>query len=507
MLIPPRDRPEPMRVPRRRPPLPGLLLFLLLIVPSPLVAAGAPAGGCSGAPAPPVSRPADVVVYLAHAFVVARSSDGAIVACGKAGDEDAAVMNRALRAAGAHGTVVVAGGTYELERPVQLSLPGLALLGERRSATVLLLTGAADGAIVAGRVPEVLVGNRLGHFTLLLDRESSNDGIQLHRTRDARVEDVRVEGAREEGIVAYFSVNATLAGNILARCGGVTSAANPPIQLYGCTSCRVAGNTIDGHGTTSVAIVVTQGYGYTSVGSVVEGNRILNAGSSGIEITKGASGNTVRGNEIVAPAREGVRISAPAGLATAMNVVDENTIRDAGGVGISVTGPSNVVRGNVVDGAGLSGSASGIRVAWWSGSVIADNTVTGATRSGIEVVASRNVSLAGNTVEGNGASGIALRQGATGALVEDNVVRNNSRSAPGRYSGILLIGTSTAETTRNEVRGNTVEGGLHRYVVLLADGASSNTVTLNLLKHPRRPEPMDAEGENMVFANTLARVV
>ena len=250
--------------------------------------------------------------------------------------------------------------------------------------------------------------------------------------------------------VAIFS-----AGN---RVGGPTVAAR---------------NIISGNTTSGVALFNT-----TATANVIQGNYIgLNAGGtaavpnqgvqSGINITNGASTNSVIGNVVSGNTQHAVTVF---GATTNANVIQGNfigtdptgLIRLAnGGIGVDVVSATNTV----VGGAGaarniISGNGTGMQIRTNAAGTLVQNNYIGVAASGTAAIsnglgitindgAGANIiggATAGlrNLISGNTGAGISL----AGTLTTDNVIIGNSIGA----------GTTTATQLPNQNHGITING-------------------------------------------------
>ena len=232
--------------------------------------------------------------------------------------------------------------------------------------------------------------------------------------------------------VAIFS-----AGN---RVGGTTAAAR---------------NIISGNTTSGVAL-----FNATATANVIQGNYIgLNAGGtvavpnqgvqSGINITNGASTNSVLGNVVSGNTQHAVTVF---GATTNANVIQGNfigtdpsgLIRLAnGGIGVDVVSASNTV----VGGAGaarniISGNGTGMQMRTGAAGTLVQNNYIGAAASGTAAI-SNNLGISIN--DGAGANIIGGTTAGLGNLISGNT-----------GVGISLAGTLT---TDNSIVGNFIGTG------------------------------------------------
>ena len=255
--------------------------------------------------------------------------------------------------------------------------------------------------------------------------------------------------ANNQGI-AIFS-----AGN---RVGGTTAAAR---------------NIISGNTTSGVALLNN-----TATANLIQGNYIgLNAGGtaavpnqgvqSGINITNGASSNSVIGNVVSGNTQHAVTVF---GTTTNANVIQGNFIGTDptglvrlanGGIGVDVVSASNTVVGGV--GAArniISGNGTGMQLRTGAVGTLVQNNYIGVAASGTAAIsnglgitindgAGANIiggATAGlrNLISGNTGVGISL----AGTLTTDNVIIGNSIGA----------GATTATQLPNQNHGITING-------------------------------------------------
>jgi len=142
--------------------------------------------------------------------------------------------------------------------------------------------------------------------------------------------------------------------------------------------------------------------------------------------------------------------------------IEDNLVqRTAGGIVLIAPGEgfSLAVRNNRVFESGTGGTGAfpgyGIVVAGFSGSIVAENTVSEARNDGIFVRQSRGVKIYNNSVSGSGGNGIHLDSSAFGNLVLDNVATSNGTAQlPIGGSGLLVEGGG------NMIQGNLLNNNL-----------------------------------------------
>jgi uncharacterized repeat protein (TIGR01451 family) len=285
------------------------------------------------------------------------------------------------------------------------------------------------------------------------------------------------------------------------------------------------GNLISGNFGDGVRI-----FGSGATGNLVEGNYIGTDASgttglgnfTGVEISNGASGNTVGGvfptarNVISGNANSGGTGVFIHGSGTNNNAVEGNYIgTDVFGttavpndIGVEISGFSggtngntigglfgggNLISGNTGDGVLLQGSGVFANVV--EGNLI--GTVSGGTDflpngTGVEIngahgntIGSASFGQASNVISGNDGDGVLIRgSGATGNLVEGNFIGLNAagNSSLGNNIGVEIVGAGSnvvgdgTPGTGNVISGNTAQG-----VYIHGSGAGNNLVQGNFI--------------------------
>jgi titin len=293
-------------------------------------------------------------------------------------------------------------------------------------------------------------------------------------------------------------------------------------QIGGTTA--AARNVISGGNNTGIYI-------YKTSSNVVQGNYIgisvtganpLGNNNNGVVID-GSSGNCIGGtvgarNFLSGNGTSGVYLN---GAGSSWNVIQGNYIgtdysgviivRNAGD-GITVNGaPSNIISGNVISGNGLSGvsmsggGAGGNLVAGnYIGTDAAGKLALGNHNAGMTISAANgNLIGTSNVISGNRLDGIFLTGGASGNLVQDNIIglsAAGTNALPNGFNGISISGASSntiggsVAAARNVISGNANNG-----VGILMVTDTLNTVCGNYIG-------TDATGKKAV-ANVLAGVL
>lgn len=141
--------------------------------------------------------------------------------------------------------------------------------------------------------------------------------------------------------------------------------------------------------------------------------------------------------------------------------IEDNVIRAAGG-GIFVTGCASLaIVSNRLQGIGM---VDGIALSSCTGSLVAENTISGAAGDGIFLRGCKTMKLFDNVVTGAGCSGIHLDPGTLDTLVWKNNLSANG-FAPIPPCGLPAGDGILVEADRTHVEGNTVNGnarmGIH----------------------------------------------
>jgi hypothetical protein len=221
---------------------------------------------------------------------------------------------------------------------------------------------------------------------------------------------------------------------------------------------------------------------FTGTGCVVKGLAINRFAYSGVNLRRGASGNSVRGCYIGTEA-SGLA-AAPNGFSgVAMdeashhntiggaNPGDGNVISGNGDRGvIIVNAGANVVAGNFIGlarggAAALPNQAEGIAI--FSG---ASGNIIGGSTAG-----------ARNIVSGNIRQGIVVGQtGTDGTIIQGNYVGTNSAGTlarPNGFAGITIFGGAK----NSQVQGNLLSGNRNQGLTLSEAGTNGNVVSGNLI--------------------------
>ena len=200
----------------------------------------------------------------------------------------------------------------------------------------------------------------------------------------------------------------------------------------------------------------------TNAGTDVSGLTLSGRGS----YVRGLTVNSFGGNGIVLQGSSGGQVIVGNNIGTDIaGTTDEGN----GAAGVYVNGAPNVVlRDNVISGNGTHGvRISGSRV---SGVSIFGNTIglnadgaadLGNTQSGIQIDQAKSLILRDNIISGNDTHGISLAGGATGTLIEYNMIGTNdagNTDLGNTQSGVHVSGSRNNRIFENVIGGNDSHG-------------------------------------------------
>lgn len=302
-----------------------------------------------------------------------------------------------------------------------------------------------------------------------VNTRTNNRAVHLNAVTDGLISNVRAESCYKS-ISVFSSNNVTVENCYVAGDVTTSSSVGGAIDFNGCTRCIARGNRVD---TPALHGIDAHNAGSDSI---IEGNHVWSAGSTGIVVSGSAStgvqipgcsvqGNVVRdgsygiiiengarycrivGNFVYSPTNDAILLSDGTGDPPSSNLVEGNVIREAGQYGIyAFNSTYTTIVGNRLS----NGANDGIRVNAGTGHVVSANHVSDC------------------------AAGAAIRitNGAEGTVVSGNFVRNNITN------GILI------DSVKCSVVGNTVidsdsNGTLAIGGITLTGLASRTTVTGN----------------------------
>jgi titin len=199
---------------------------------------------------------------------------------------------------------------------------------------------------------------------------------------------------------------------------------------------------------TNGGITLESGSSANQIGGVSNGNVISGNGTFGISVCATCSGNMIQGNRI------GTNAAGTAAIANPVGVKVSGTTTTVGG---TAAGAGNVISGNSGAGVSLEKGATGAVV---QGNLIGLNAAgTGALANSADGIAVSEdgatiggaAAGAGNVLSGNGGNGVTLSSGTTGALIRGNLIGTNAAGTAAIANagdGVRLLASS----------GNTIGG-------------------------------------------------
>ncbi len=331
-----------------------------------------------------------------------------------------------------------------------VSYGGIAIAGEGRipiaSSTLIDQPGhyvvvrdieVSGGDVITISASDVILD--LGGHTLTRNGSTGRPLLLLADTTNITIRNGRLEGG-ESGVERYITgVRATIRLEDL----DITGAAQFGIQLLELDyveslRCRVTGDLAYN------GVSLSGGTGAFS-GRIV-GNVVENAQGFGI-IVKGLKGGDVRDNQVFNTAgggsADGLNLWSEPGWGAGGNLVSGNTVRDSGGVGITVasTVPGNSVFGNTA----TDNTADGIHI-FSEGNLLEQNIASGNNGNGFGISNSYN-QLRTNHAVGNTGDGLHV-----GGLY--NLIDNNTSEGNTGY-GLYFTGNGANAYRSNMLRGNT----------------------------------------------------
>jgi titin len=200
----------------------------------------------------------------------------------------------------------------------------------------------------------------------------------------------------------------------------------------------------------------------TVIGGTAAGHRNLIAGNALAGIALGGTNNQVQGNTIgtnaaqtaAVPNRDGLAISGTNNTVGGTSPPAGNLISGNSRAGLVISGRGNLVEGNQIgtDPAGLTARPNGTGVVVVSPA--AANTIGGAAAG------------AGNLISGNSEDGLLIDLGASGTVVQGNLIgttANGLAALPNGSNGLTVNGAGTtvggaAPGAGNVIAGNTLDG-------------------------------------------------
>ena len=309
--------------------------------------------------------------------------------------------------------------------------------------TVLAVLDPASGRFPNNRGPDVIVDARTGSIQAAINAASDTNGDGLIIIGVVAKDNLQAGGVVDQSIdlsKAYGKPFALVACGVLLhdpmRCDGIAAvsvhaSATSPEYPVG------SGVTLYIHGLSSQ-------YSQSSPGFMVEGNGRYIEGASvtdsmiGVKIV--GNRNTVHNGYMHGNLVSGVVVEGNG------NVIDTvQSVDNAGGDGIQVTGSGNTVVRSTAGGQGAGNGGNGITVSGPS-NLIASNSAFANTGDGINVgggtAANPNIvraNIAGTPYRGNGGNGIVVAGTGSGASspieIESNTTQSNG------LTGVKVTGT------------------------------------------------------------------
>ena len=353
---------------------------------------------------------------------------------------------------------------------------GLQLNSAFNTVAGLAINRFPSYGIVLSGVSNVIQGNYIGTDTTGTNaRGNSSFGIYVESTGN-RIGGSKagngnvISGNNDNGIYISTSSNVVQGNYIGISATGTNALGNKTngITIYGGSGNLIGGSTagarnfISGNGVSGVYL-----HGQSAGRNVIQGNYI---------------GTDYSGEIVVSNANDGITVSGA---------------------------PSNTISGNVISGNGTNGvflagadAAGNIVAGNFIGTDAAGKLALGNHNAGVTITASGNLIGASNVISGNRLDGILLTGGASGNLVQGNVVglsAAGTNALSNGLNGITISGSSSntiggaVSVARNVISGNAANG-----VLILSVADVQNTVAGNYIG-------TDVTGRKAV-ANTLAGI-
>jgi parallel beta-helix repeat protein len=221
-----------------------------------------------------------------------------------------------------------------------------------------------------------------------------------------RVEKVEISDTASDGILIYEMDDFEILDCTLRNTGdaGIRRTVTTSSQV---ARARVRGNVVQDSGADGIIL-------FRAIDSIVENNRVLNAGAEGIQV--GGSGFVVRDNLI----RGTQGVSVPPDVSS----------------GLSLQGQAGEVRGNVVTG----GAGVGILLLNITDySLVVENSVSDNAEQGIDV-SGNHVLVERNVVAANGGVGIFGRSSSAPLVYRNNMLQGNGGGPVDGFVGAVEDG-------------------------------------------------------------------
>ena len=309
---------------------------------------------------------------------------------------------------------------------------------------------------------------------------NSGDGVAVY-SADNEIQDDLISANRSIGI---YLAGSSASGNAIEGCGIGTNLAetgalgngtwgviinDAPGNTVG-GSASGAGNVISGNDQGGIAI-----YGGTSVGDVVQGNKIGTDVTGTLGLGNAYSGIDVGLGTGFSPGSPGSASDAIIGGTAAG---DGNVISDNGNFGVSMGLGGAGTTGIVVQGNQIGTSADGTEALPNAYGAIFLDQVTNSTIGGT-TAAQRNI------ISGNSYAGVNI-QSSTGILVAGNYIGTNAAGTAAlanAQDGVLIYIGSSANTIGGTAAGagNVISGNSGDGVLITGTGATGNLIEGNYI--------------------------
>ena len=287
---------------------------------------------------------------------------------------------------------------------------------------------------------------------------------------------------------------------------------------------KALGNAGDG---VKIVGAVGTAIGGTAVGArnIISGNNNSNTSFSGITVTGSANSTSILGNYVGTDATGSWRLGN-SGLAGISVSTGSNTV-----IGGPTAAARNLVSGNRVLGVSINGSASANNsiIGNYIGTDVSGSLSLGNTSDGVRITSAVNTLIggtsagAGNLISGNKLDGIDIRTGATGTVVQGNLIGTDATGVNALGNGTpLAVGHgitfdgSSNTNTQNNLIGGTVAGsrniitsnsGEGIFFVTAANGTiSNNTIQGNYIGLNVNGEPQGNTRNGIRFDGSLGPV-
>lgn len=281
------------------------------------------------------------------------------------------------------------------------------------------------------------------------------------------------------GLLLGSSMTLSLSSGAVLKAAPTATGSYSVVSLRGLHDVNVVGGTIQGDRDEHLGSSGEWGIGLTITSSrniVIQGVTARDCWGDGFYVGMASRNVTLCNVTADRNRRNGLSIVGVDGMAV-RNSAFRNTVGTEPECGIDVepNAGETVIRLQVVDctlsgnrGGGFNGgpAASLANQAFFTGSTIARNQVSGNTKTGITISACSGNTVEGNTVTSTAGTGILLRSGALNQVVKGNTVTGSTGN------GIELVACEGSLVTGNTATGNT------GYGIYMAAGAGA-TVTNN----------------------------